>query len=1010
MLTVLRASFPSARWACRRSAWFAVGRLAIGLLLAGRPLSLQAGPSLGLPADLITAVPVPGAVRIFDGQHGIALCVDDRDCTGVLRAAADLQADIARVGGPTPELLHAIPPGATTALVIGTIGHSALIDDLIRAGQGSLNELRGKWEAFRIVTVDHPWPGLDQALVIVGSDRRGTIYGLYELSEQLGVSPWYWWADVPPPQRSAAYVLPGSHDSGEPVVRYRGIFLNNEAPALTGWAREKFGGLNSAFYTKVFELLLRLRANMLWPAMWNNAFSVDDPANPRLANDYGIVMGTSHHEPMMRAHREWTDHQADYGNGQWNYATNAPALQRFFREGIARHKDYENLVTVGLRGDGDEAMVSTGSLAGDIAQLEQIFTDQRRILAEEMQVDPATVPQLWALFTEVQKFYEAGLRPPDDVTLLWTDDNTGNLRRLPTAEERQRRGGAGIYYHFDMHGGPYAFQWINTMPLPKIAEQMHLAAAYDATRIWIVNVGDLKPLELPIEFFLRLAWNPAALPKDAIAAYTRRWAERDFGPDHAVEIADLVRLYTKYNGWRKPEMVRPDTFSQLHYQEADRVLAAWQDLAARAERVAAQLAPAQRDAFFELVLHPTLASALVVEMNILAGRNQLYGQQGRTSTNAVAARVRDLFRADQALSDRYNHDIAGGKWIHLMDQPHLGQFSWEPPIVNVQPPLVEVLPADDNRYGVAVEGDVGTWPDHYGSAALPRFDSLQPRRSYVDVFALGTQPIDVTVTAVEPWIKLSAETTSPGDRRHGVELDWTLVPVGVSRGTITVTGSRGTVTVAVPVTKATPAEAAAAVGRFASLTGPVAIAAADAPTRSVVQGATWEKIPDLGRSDFAMGIYPVTTGSVLPPHPAPRLTYPVYLPRAGTYTVTLEIGPVMDFVPDRGMRLAVSFDDAAPQVLDIFADRDRETFLGPQWWNQFTKDGIRYLRSTHTLATAGPHSLTLRMVDPGIVVEKIVIHDAPLPPSYFGPPAQTMRTAPAAAAADAADGNSSADD
>jgi len=344
---------------------------------------------------------------------------------------------------------------------------------------------------------------------------------------------------------------------------------------------------------------------------------------------------------MMRAHKEWTTRRAQYGNGQWNYATNAEALQRFFREGIARNKDFENLVTVGMRGDGDESMVSTGSIESDIKQLEKIFTDQRRILAEEMKVDPATVPQLWALFTEVQKFYEAGLRPPDDVTLLWTDDNTGNLRRLPTPDERGRSGGAGIYYHFDMHGGPYAYQWINTNPFWKISEQMNLAAQYGATRIWIVNVGDLKPLELPIEFFLRMAWNPAAYTGDQVADYTRRWAERDFGPEHAGEIADIVTLYTKYNGWRKPELIKPETFSLLHYNEADRVEAAWRDVAERAEKLYAVLPPEQRDAFFQLVLHPAKASSIVATMNIAAGRNHLFAKQGRATTNRRAAEVRD---------------------------------------------------------------------------------------------------------------------------------------------------------------------------------------------------------------------------------------------------------------------------------------------------------------------------------------------------------------------------------
>lgn len=943
-----------------------------------------AAPSLGLPETFVVSdAPSSAAFPLVAGEGAAPLWYDAGDWPGVLRAIGDLQADVERVTSRKPTA-SATRPGGTDLVLIGTLGKNAAIDALIASGKLDASDLRGKWESFVITTVEQPMPGVDRALVIAGSDKRGTVYGIYELSEQLGVSPWYWWADVPPKKRAAAYVLPGRYASGEPVVRYRGIFLNDEAPCLTGWAKEKFGGLNSEFYTKVFELLLRLRANYLWPAMWDNAFNEDDPLSPKLADEYGIVMGTSHHEPMMRAHKEWTTRRGQYGNAKWNYATNGEAVQRFFREGIARNKAYENLVTIGMRGDGDEGMTSTGSLDSDLKLIERIFTDQRRILAEELKTDPAQVPQLWALFTEVQKFYEAGLRPPDDVTLLWTDDNTGNLRRLPTAEERHRSGGAGIYYHFDMHGGPYAFQWINTNPLWKIAEQMNLAVEYGATRIWIVNVGDLKPLELPIEFFLRMAWNPAAHTSDHIAAYTRRWAERDFGPEHAAEIAAIVTLYTKYNGWRKPEQIKPETFSPLAYHEAERVEAAWREVEDRAEKLHAVLPPEQRDAFFQLVLHPAKASSIVARINLAAGRNHLFAKQGRASANLLAEQVRDLFRQDRALTDTYNHDLAAGKWNHLMDQTHLGQWSWEPPVVDAMPPVVEIRTLDESRMGVSVEGDANTWPDHYGAPVLPVFDSFQPRRSYVDVFPMGTQPIEFTAAADQPWIVLTEERLPGGDRRHWVEIDWAKAPSGPSSGTIVVKGAR-TVEVTVLVMKATAEQHTAGQGRFASLTGPIAIAASAAAKQTEVAGVSWVALPDYGRVEAAMTIHPVTAASVLPPAAAPSLEYPVYLPRAGRYTVTLVLGPVMDFVPDRGMRIAASFDAAAPQVLDLFTDRAAETFLGHNW-DRVTRDNVRYLRSTHEITAAGPHVFNLAMVDPGVVVQTIIISDQRLPESYFGPP------------------------
>ena len=436
-------------------------------------------------------------------------------------------------------------------ILIGTIGSSSIIDQLIRNKKIDVDTIRGKWESNLIQVVSNPLPGIASALVIAGSDKRGTIFGIYDVSEQIGVSPWYWWADVPVPHRDTLYVKPGKYIEGEPAVKYRGIFLNDEAPSLTGWVDEKYGGFNHFFYERVFELLLRLKANYLWPAMWNSAFYEDDPLNGKLANEYGIVMGTSHHEPMMRAFQEWQRH----GVGPWDYATNAANLDAFWEYGIQRGRNWESTITIGMRGNGDEPMSATDN----IALLEKIIAAQRGIIAKNLTPTLAADPQVWALYKEVQSYYEKGMRVPDDVTLLWSDDNWGNIRRLPTPAERKRAGGAGIYYHFDYVGDPRSYKWLNTYPITKVWEQMDLAHAYGANRIWVVNVGDLKPMEFPIEFFLDYARDPNRWNQDNLSTYTKLWAARNFGPDHAAEIADLISKYTKYNGRRKPEQLEPDT-------------------------------------------------------------------------------------------------------------------------------------------------------------------------------------------------------------------------------------------------------------------------------------------------------------------------------------------------------------------------------------------------------------------------------------------------------------------
>jgi hypothetical protein len=967
-------------------------------LITDSVATLAALPERGLLpfGSFVSEKSEAGAFPLVYRGSAAPIFVNGSDWAGVQRAAGDLQADIERVTGVKPRLGNA--PEGTTAVLIGTLGKSPLIDGLVKSGKIKPAAIAGKWESFLIVTVANPLPGIKQALVIAGSDKRGTIYGIYELSEQLGVSPWYWFADVPVRHHNALSILPGTYVQGPPAVKYRGLFINDEAPALTGWAKEKFGGLNSKMYTHVFELILRLRGNYLWPAMWDNAFNEDDPENPRLADEYGVVMGTSHHEPMMRSYQEWMHRKDHLGNGEWNYATNKDAIQKFFREGIENGKNYEAVVTMGMRGENDVGMASTGSFESDKAQLENIIVDQRQILRDVLHKDPKEVPQLWALFTEVLKYYDAGMKVPDDITLLFTDDNVGDIRRLPTAAEAKRSGGAGIYYHMDMHGGPYSYQWLNSNPLPKIWDQMNLAYRYGADRIWIVNIGDIKPLEVPIEFFLRLGWDPNTLTKDRIADWTRAWAAREFGAKHAAEIADIVGKYGKYNGWRKPEQLRPETYSIVNYREAERVWAAWSDLVVRAEKVAKVLPPEAQAAYYQLVLHPVKASANLAEMNIAAGRNHTFAQQGRASTNAEAALVHELLVKDQNLTDFYNHKLADGKWDHMMDQTHIGYSDWYPPLVNVSPAVSEVLPADTSMFAVAIEGRLQFWPGFYLPAELKPLDSLNRQKTYIEVYPIGGKPIRYTTTADQPWIVLTeAKAFSAGkdDRRFWVDIDWAKAPIGTSTGFITIAGGDQHTKMKVTAIKASPAEEKAARGAFGGLSGPIAIAAAAASRNVPAGGVRWEAIPDYGRGAAGMEVFPVTAASIKPGAPAPRLEYDIYLAKSGRYQVDVITGTTLDFHADNNLGLAVALDNQLPDVRYVFTPETRasQTFLGKAF-QENAENNARTMHFTVTADKAGRHVLKLTMVDPATVVQKIIIHDEDLPSSYFGPPEQETNGKP----------------
>ncbi len=956
-------------------------------------LPSSAGPSLGLGVDLLTDQPAADDFPLVSQTVAAPLFLDPADHAGVLRAAADLQTDIEKVTGTKPALVSDRKPEQTTVVIAGTIGHSALIDGLLKSGRINTDAIAGKWESFLIATVQNPWPGVSRALVVAGSDKRGTIYGLYELSEQIGVSPWHWWADVPVRHRESLAIKAGIYVQGPPAVKYRGIFLNDEEPALGPWAREKFGGINSKMYVHVFELILRLRGNYLWPAMWGKAFSEDDPANPKLADQYGIVMGTSHHEPMMRAQQEWTKRKKSIGNGEWNYATNGDGLRSFWQEGIERNKGYENLTTIGMRGDGDEPMVQGGDLAANTRMLENIVSDQRQMISQHVNRDVTKVPQVWALYKEVSDYYDHGMKVPDDVTLLWCDDNWGNIRRLPTAAERKRAGGAGVYYHFDYVGGPRSYKWVNTNPLPKVWEQMNLAHEYGANRIWIVNVGDLKPMELPIEFFLRMAWNPRGISKNDIGAFTRRWAEREFGAEHATEIADIVGKYAKYNAWRKPELLEPSTYSLVNYQEAERVLNAWKEITARAEAIQAKLAPESHDAFYQLVLYPTKASATVAELQITTGLNRLHAAQKRTSANDAAARVRALFQLDRELSDAY-HQVNGGKWNHMMDQTRIGYTGWKDPASNILPQLSEVRPSEGPEMGVAVEGAESAWPGTERPAVLPTFDSVRPARHYIEVFRRGNMPFDFTATADQPWVKSSATAGKVDhDTRLWVEIDWEKIPSGTQSATLTISRSGGE---SVPITiRAIRDDTWQGVRAFGGLTGSTAIAAESATAAVPAANVRWESIPDYGRGESGVTVFPVTTASVQPPANSPRLEYPVLIPAKGDVRVDLVTGPSLNFQPGRGVRIAVSFDSERPQILDAFAGqnpadpKNRGDGSSPaiKDWDKWVKDNARSLKSTHRIAEPGVHTLKVWMVDPGVVLESIIIHPDGETPSYFGPPA-----------------------
>ncbi|HTE47120.1 MAG TPA: glycosyl hydrolase 115 family protein, partial [Gemmatimonadaceae bacterium] len=847
------------------------------------------------------------------------MLVSSQDYPGVTRAARDLRADLLRVSRVEPAFTTDSATPSRDVVVIGTLGKSAVIDRLVREKKLNVADVAGRWETFLIQVVEKPMPGVDRALVIAGSDKRGTIFGIYDVSAEIGVSPWSWWADVPVRQQDSLFVLPGRHSRGEPAVKYRGIFLNDEAPALSGWTKAKFGGVNHQFYEKVFELVLRLKGNYLWPAMWGNAFNDDDPLNAKLADEYGVVMGTSHHEPMLRAQQEWKR----YGKGEWNYEHNDSTLRAFWAQGIRNMGSRESIVTVGMRGDGDMPMTA----GSNIALLEKIVADQRTIIGQVTGKNPSATPQLWALYKEVQDYYDKGMRVPDDVTLLFSDDNWGNVRRLPLGKDTLRSGGFGIYYHFDYVGGPRNYKWLNTNPIARVWEQMHLSYSYGAKKIWIVNVGDLKPMEFPISFFLDYAWDPSRWPAERLPEYTRHWAEQQFGPEHASEIANVVTADLKFAARRKPELLDTATYSLVNYREAESVVAAYDSLRDRAEAIGKSLGPQYQDAYYQLVLHPVQATANLNDLYVTVAKNRLYAAQGRAATNDLADRARALFERDAEISRYYNTQLAGGKWDHLMDQTHIGYTYWQEPPRNTMPRVDVIQLPRAADMGVAVVeqnrpappprgpgrgGPIpgGGLPGFFGrgDAALPAFDPYQQQTYHIDVYNKGQAPFLYAVESGEPWLTISpARGNVAKEKRVAVSVDWSRAPAGDHKVPITVSGPNGShVTVQAVVSNPASPKRDSVIG-FVEGGGYVSMEA-EHYTRAVNGGAiSWQRIPDLGRTLSGMTPAPVTAPSQTPGGVSPRLEYRVFLFDSGTVMVKAYLSPTLNFSGSKdGLRYAVS--------------------------------------------------------------------------------------------------------
>lgn len=607
-----------------------------------------------------------------------------------------------------------------------------------------------------------------------------------------------------------------------------------------------------------------------------------------------------------------------------------------------------------------------------------------------------TIPQVWALYKEVQEYYDKGMRVPDDVTILLCDDNWGNIRKLPKLTDPPHSGGYGIYYHYDFVGGPRNYKWLNTTQIERVWEQMHLAYEYGARRIWIVNVGDIKPMEFPISFFLEYAWYPEQITADQLPQYTQRWVEQQFPKEQVgvenSDIAEILMKYTKYNSRRKPELLSPETYNLVNYREAETMVSEYNQLAEKAQHIYDSLPNQYKDAFYQLVLHPVLACSNLNELYVTVGKNLLYAKQGRAATNNLTDKVKNLYDKDSAITYYYNRIMSNGKWNHMMDQTHIGYTNWQQPDNNSMPDIKKITIPDAADMGVAVEGSVNWWPRDTNSAVLPEFDPYNQQAYYIEIFNRGKTPFVCSAQSAKKWIKINPQKGKIElEKRLWISVDWKQAPIGIHRVPITVASENANKIIVYAVINNPSSPKRNKVIGFIESNGYISIEAEHYSKAVEASPISWLRIPNLGRTLSSVTPIPVTTPAQSPQGGSPRLEYQIYLFNKGDVKAKTYLSPTLNFKNDslknrQGLRYAISFDDEQPQIVNMHENDTIPDWIYPKEWNETVGNNIKIKTTKHLMKKSGEHVLKFWMVDPGVVLQKLVIETKEISPSYLGPP------------------------
>ncbi|MFC5682712.1 glycosyl hydrolase 115 family protein [Flavobacterium sp. MAHUQ-51] len=910
------------------------------------------------------------------------------------------------------------------AIMAGTIGQSKWIDVLVSKQKISITDVKGKWETYKIQLVENPTKDIKKALVIVGSDRRATAYGLLEISRMIGVSPWEWWADVTPDKKDNLVVKVETKVYGSPSVKFRGVFLNDEDWGLQPWAAKTFepetGDIGPKTYAKVFELLLRLRANTIWPAMHKctKAF-YSFPKNKQVADDYAIVVGTSHAEPMLsNINAEW-DHKT---MGEYRYDTNSGVIKNFFRKRAKETAPFENIYTVGMRGEHDSPMiVGEDDSDSQVKLLEQVITDQRAILKKETGKEPNTIPQAFIPYKEVLDYYQKGLKLPEDVQLVWTDDNYGYIRQLSNPKEQKRSGGAGIYYHTSYWGRPHDYLWLNSTNPVLLWEEMEKAYEFQSRDLWILNCGDIKPHEYNIELFLDMAWDMTPFAKSqSVKTHMQNWASREFGTQNATQIADLFFQYYHLAFQRRPEFMawnqvepetkpKPTTLTQIHYgDEVTKRIEAYQQLIDTVEKLKNRIPSNRQNAFYELVTYPVVGAASLNHKWLYFYKNKFVAEQGRSSATFFAQKSTEAFKRIEKETYYFNNELVNGKWKNMMSMAprHLPVFEPTTARIPVSAKKAELKLALESYEMVVNHKTENSYSD-----VLPVFNAYVNNQYYIDVFMKGEGEVSWEVKPKADWIKIShqkgiLDNHKNSQQRIWVSIDWNKVPKGENKkeaplghdyqlippsykvnSAIDFVSKDTLITIGVSAFNP-KLEILENYKGFVEDKGYISIDAANYSNKKEGAAAKWEIFEGLGYAGKVSVGLPRTADSQLTiqdiKNNSPVMEYEFYSFNFGQASVKVQAIPTHAFYQGRGVRCAVAIDDAEPVVLDF------QTFGRSEEWLQNALKNATVKSASQIINKAGKHKLRVWMVDPGVMIDRILIDLGGWKDSYAFPPETKM--------------------